>query len=218
MLSNLEQFPLETNDELTEYYTEIANKVDAYSTPMHGEFRYDRFYIQKIKPFFINSKIYYEVAFIPANDNISKTDSIIAFTDMEITSFYAVKLAIVSDNIKIFGKCMPVRIIVDWEVNIRPCELKNFNKIINNVSRDYGQAEQRNISRFLTQTGLSLSEIIMFSDEVFATVRNQLVPQTKATHFFDCLETCRNLITQNAPGSNILRYLLHHMTNRVLKK
>lgn len=218
VLSNLEQFPLETNDELTEYYTEIANKVDAYSTSTHGEFRYDRFYIQKIKPFFINSKIYYEVAFIPANDNISKTDSIIAFTDMEITSFYAVKLAIANDNIEIFGKHMPVRIIVDWVVNIRPCELKNFNKIINNVSIDYGQAEQQNISRFLTQTGLSLSEIIIFSDEAFATVRNQLVPQTKATHFFDCLETCRNLIKQNAPGSNILRYLLHHMTNRVLKK
>lgn len=58
----------------------------------------------------------------------------------------------------------------------------------------------------------------MFSDEAFATVRNQLVPQTKTTHFFDCLETCRNLIKQNAPGSKILRYLLHHMTNRVLKK
>ena len=218
VLSNLEQFPLETNDELTGYYTVIAHKVDAYSMSTHGEFRYDRFYIQKIKPFFVNSKIYYEVAFIPANDNASKTDSIIAFTNMEITSFYAVKLAIANNSIEIFDQHMPVRIIVDWEVNIRPCELKNFNKIINNISRDYGRTEQRNISRFLTRTGLSLSEIIMFSDEAFATVRNQLVPQTKAIHFFDCLETCRNLIKQNAPGSNILRYLLHHMTNRVIKK
>ncbi len=218
VLSNLEEFPLEGSNESMEYYTEIANKVDAYGIPTHGEFRYDRFYIQKIKPFFINSKIYYEVAFIPANDSTSKTDSIIAFTNMEITSFYAVKLAIANDNIKIFGKNMPVRIIVDWEVNIRPCELKNFNKIINNVSIDYGKAEQRNISQFLTQTGLSLSEIIMFSDEAFTTVRNQLVPRTDAAHFFDCLEICRNLIKQNAPGSNILRYLLHHMTNRVIKK
>lgn len=58
----------------------------------------------------------------------------------------------------------------------------------------------------------------MFSDEAFATVRDRIAPKTEATHFFDCLETCRNLIKRNADGSNILRYLLHHMTNRVIKK
>lgn len=218
VLENLEQFPLDTNDELTEYYTKIATVVDRYNAPIHGGFRYDRFYVQKIKPFFINNKIYYEVAFVPANDNASKTDSIIAFTDMEITSYYAVKFAIADNSIEIFDQRMPIRVIVDWEVNIRPCELKNFNRILDNSLRDYGSAEQRNISQFLTKTGLSLSEVIMFSDEAFAKLRSQLVPSTKAIHFFDCLEKCRDIIKQNAPGSNILRYLLHHLTNRVLRK
>lgn len=218
VLENLEQFPLDVADELTEYYTEIAKKVDAYNAPKHGEFRYDRFYVQKVKPFFIKSKIYYEISFTPANDYASKTDSIIAFTDMEITSFYAVKFAIADNYVEIFGKRMPIRVIVDWEVNIRPCELTNFNKIIENTLREYGSSEQRNISRFLTQTGLSLSEIILFSDDAFEKIKHQIVPQTKAKHFFDCLEICRAIIKRNAPGSNILRYLLHHMTNRVLKK
>ena len=146
VLENLEQFPLDTNDELTEYYTKIATVVDRYNAPIHGGFRYDRFYVQKIKPFFINNKIYYEVAFVPANDNASKTDSIIAFTDMEITSYYAVKFAIADNSIEIFDQRMPIRVIVDWEVNIRPCELKNFNRILDNSLRDYGSAEQRNIN------------------------------------------------------------------------
>ena len=218
VLENLDQFPLDTNNELTEYYTKIATVVDRYNAPVRGGFRYDRFYVQKIKPFFVNNKIYYEVAFIPANDNASKTDSIIAFTDMEITSYYAVKFAIADNSIEIFDQRMPIRVIVDWEVNIRPCELKNFSRIVDNSSRDYGSAEQRNISQFLTKTGLSLSEVIMFSDEAFAKLRSQLVPSTKAIHFFDCLEKCRDIIKQNAPGSNILRYLLHHLTNRVLRK
>lgn len=194
----------------------IATVVDKYNAPVHGGFRYDRFYV--IKPFFVNNKIYYEVAFIPANDNASKTDSIIAFTDMEITSYYAVKFAIADNSIEIFDQRMPIRVIVDWEVNIRPCELKNFSRIVDNSSRDYGSAEQRNISLFLTKTGLSLSEVIMFSDEAFAKLKNQIVPATKAIHFFDCLEKCRDIIKQNAPGSNILRYLLHHLTNRVLRR
>ena len=36
------------------------------------------------------------------------------------------------DYIEIFDKSMPIRIIMDWEVSIRPCEFKNFNKIIHN--------------------------------------------------------------------------------------
>ena len=218
LLENLQKFPLDVSDDLAEYYTEIAKKVDAYHTPKHGEFRYDRFYVQKVKPFFINDKIYYEISFISANDFASKTDSIIAFTDMEISSFYAVKFAIVDNNIEIFGKRMPIRVIVDWEVNIRPCELTNFNRIIENTSIRYGESEQKNLSRFLTRTGLSLSEIVLFSDDVFEKVRCQIVPQTKAKHFFDSLEICRNIIKRNAHGSNILRYLLLHMINRVLKK
>ncbi|MEA5084774.1 MAG: hypothetical protein VB018_11600 [Lachnospiraceae bacterium] len=217
VLTNLEQFPLETDENLTEYYGKNAEKVSEYNTPIHGKFSYDRFYVQKIKPFFVDGKIYYEVAFVPANDNASKTDRIIGFTNIEVTNFYAVKFAIANNNVEIFGKHMPIRIIVDWEVNIRPCELKNFTTIIKRTPREYGKAEQRELSRYLTETGLSLSEIIIFSNAAFAAVRDRIVPKTEAIHFFDCLENCRNLIKRKAAGSNILRYLLHHMTNRIIK-
>jgi len=217
VLANLEQFPLETDESLMVYYEKIAEKVSEYDTAIRNTFHYDRFYIQKIKPFFVKGKIYYEVAFVPAHDNVSKTDRIIAFTNLEVSSFYAVKFAIVNESIEIFGKNMPIRIIVDWEVNIRPCELKNFSAILGGEFRKYGKAEQRELNRYLTDSGLSLSEIVMFSDEDFAAVRERIVPRTNAIHFFDCLETCRNLINQKAAGSNVLRYLLHHMTNRIIK-
>lgn len=217
VLANLEEFPRETDESLIEYYEKIAARVNSYNTPVKEGFRFDRFYVQRIKPFFVNGKIYYEVAFVPANDYASKTDRIIAFTDIEVTSYYAVKFAIANDSVDVLDKRMPIRIIVDWEVSIRPCELKNFTAIIERKARGYGNAEQRDLSRYLTQTGLSLSEVIMFSDEAFAAVRDSIVPKTEAVHFFDCLESCRKLIKRNADGSNILRYLLHHMTNRILK-
>jgi len=163
VLHNLEDFPLEVDETLKEYYERIAEKIDDYNTPIINGFRFDRFYIQKVKPFFINGKIYYEIAFVPANDKSSKTDRIIAFTDIEITSNYAVKLAIADDTIKIFDKRMPIRVIVDWEVSIRPCEFANFGKLITNVYSKPGIAEQKNIAEFLTKTRLSLSEIISLS-------------------------------------------------------
>lgn len=149
VLVNLEQFPIAADESLNEYYSKIAQKVNGYKMPLRNGFKYDRFYIQNVKPFFCNNKIYYEVAFISANDKSSKTDRIIAFTELEITDFYAVKLAIEDDYIEMFDKYMPIRIILDWEVSIRPCEFKNFSKLINNQSKAIGKAEERNLAKYL---------------------------------------------------------------------
>lgn len=218
VLYNLEQFPIETDESLNEYYLKIVQKVDEYKKSLKNMYKYDRFYIQNIKPFFCNNKIYYEVAFIPANDKASKTDRIIAFTDREITDFYAVKLAIEDDYIEIFDKCMPIRIILDWEVSIRPCEFKNFSKIINNQTQPIGKAEERKLVKYLTESGRSLAEIVVYSDEKYNEVRNRIVPNREGYHFFDLLDFCRQLIKNQGAGCNVLRYLLHHMNNRVIKE
>ena len=217
VLENLDQFPIEPDESLKEYYEKIAEKIDQYKTPIHNGFRLDRFYIQRIKPFFFGNKIYYEVAFIPANDKASKTDRIVAFTDIEITDYYAVKFAIEDNSIDLFDRRMPIRIIVDWEVSIRPCEFSNFTKLINNYGFIPGKVEQQNINNYLTKTGLSLSEIILFSDDVYQDVYDLVVPKTDAKHFFDILNICRDIIREVRPGCNVIRYLLHNMTNRIIK-
>ena len=89
----------------------------------------DRYYIQKIKPFFVGYEVYYEVTFTRASNNISKFDRIIAFTRFDIPPNYAVKLSISSDNISVLDKSMPIQIIDNWDISIRPCELNNFAKI-----------------------------------------------------------------------------------------
>ena len=57
VLDNLEQFPIEADESLNEYYLKIAQIIDGYKkTPQNG-FKYDRFYVQNIKPFFCNAVI-----------------------------------------------------------------------------------------------------------------------------------------------------------------
>ena len=65
--------------------------------------------------------------------------------------------------------------------------------LINNNGFIPGIAEQRNITRYLTATGYSLSEIVMFSDEAFQKVYDSIVPQTESKHFFDILNNCHHL-------------------------
>lgn len=218
VLSNLEQFPLEIDDSFKEYYEKIAQKIEQYKTPIRNGFRFDRFYIKKIKPFFFGNKIYYEVAFIPANDRASKTDRIIAFTDIEITDFYAVKFAIADDYIEVFDRRMPIRVIVDWEVSIRPCEFKNFAKLFDGTGFTPSNAEQRNLAKYLTETRLNLSEIVMFSDKHYKEVQECIVPKTDTSPFWNILDKCRLLIKERASGSNVLCYLLYHMNNRIIKE
>ena len=70
ILQNLEDYPLDQDESLNEYYEKIAYQLEhmRYSdrTPS------DRFYVQKSKPFFSGGKIYYEITVIPADDYSSK--------------------------------------------------------------------------------------------------------------------------------------------------
>lgn len=218
VLGNLDKFPLNTDSTLKEYYDKIAEKVDRHRYTEPKKTRSGSYYIQKIKPFFIKQRIYYEVTFTPANDKASKFDRVIAFTACDISRYYAVRLFTVNDNIDILGKTMPVFIIVSWETWIRPCEINNFSRITGiylNIQRS--NSEYRKLMQYLTDTGFNLVNIIDFPDEYFQSIKLGIVSNTGSPHFFNVLEQCREIIKGNKAGSNVLRYLLYHLNNGVIK-
>ena len=92
ILRNLDKFPINQDPYLQEYYEKIAERIinpefcNNYSSN-------DRYYIQNVRPFFVNNTIFYEVIFTNAVDNTSKFDRHIAFTKHEIMPNYAVKLS-----------------------------------------------------------------------------------------------------------------------------
>ncbi len=218
VLKNIEDFPLDTDTELAEYYEKIAEKICYPSFGCLTSVYLDRYYIEKIKPFFVKQRIYYEVTFTAANSKMSKIDRVIAFSRYEILSNYAVKLSIRNDTINILGKDMNIQIIDDWNVSIRPCELDNFADIIGPHPKiDAGTKEYNEIMQFLTKTKMPLSELVCCSEQYYSLVKKQITGQTKASHFFDVLDKCRELILSNSPGSNVLKYLLYHLNNRIIK-
>lgn len=90
ILQNLEDYPLDQDESLNEYYEKIAYQLEhmRYSdrTPS------DQFYVQKSKPFFSSGKIYYEITVIPADDYSSKFNRFTVFSKNEIPIYYAIKL------------------------------------------------------------------------------------------------------------------------------
>ena len=182
-------------------------------TPTAG----DKYYIQKLKPFFINGRRYYEVTFTPATDKVSKSRRAIAFTSLPIIGNYASKFNLIEEHIEILGKTMPILIITGWEVSIRDCEFKNFGSLLTGVTRKISYPEQKEICGYLTHKGYTLTEIMDFSDAAYEKLTNSWQSNLKSDRFIQILTKCREIIRSERPGQNVLRYLLYCMNNTIIK-
>jgi hypothetical protein len=218
ILENIDEFPIKFDSALKEYYEKIAKEINRSESIRVKNTYNDRYYIQKIKPFFVEHEVYYEVTFTTANDRASKFDRIIAFTKLDISANYAVKLTISNDIIEILGKKMPIQIIDDWEVSIRPCELDHFADIFGMRSKQTRTTEYHRLMSFLSITGLNLVEITDFPDNDYQAFKSAITQKAKTTHIINILDESRELIKNNNPGSTVIRYLLYGLNNKIIKK
>lgn len=218
VLKNIDEFPIKIDSALRAYYEKISEKINQSGLTRTKSSYNDRYYIQKIKPFFVDYEVYYEVTFTMANDNRSKFDRIIAFTKLDISTNYAVKLAISNDSIEVLGKTMPIQIIDEWEVSVRPCELDHFADIFGDHPKIIGGTnEYRELMVFLRRTGLNFVEIINSSDNYYQWFKDNITQKAKTIYFLDVLDKSRNLVKNKALGSNVLRCLLYGLNNKVIK-
>lgn len=215
ILHNLDKFPLNLDTALQEYYSKIAEKISLYQTELKGEG--EKYYIRKLKPFFVNGRRYFEVTFTPANDRDNKSGRVIAFTKIPIISNYASKFRLVDENVEILGKTMPIRLITGWEVSIRGCEFKNFSYIFTGEKNEIAYGEQRAVCHFLTEQKFTLTELMDFPDSAYQRITVSWRSNSKTTFFYDILDRCRKIIRSERSGQNIIRYLLYGMHNAIIK-
>ena len=216
VLRNLDDFPLEQDETLKEYYEKISIQINKRSIIQITESPTNRYYIQKKKVFRVNGEKYYEVTLSEADNKASKFDNIIAFTKIDIPIFYAIHPRLEDSKIHILNRDMPIRIIVGFKVSIRPCEFDNFFKIFDHRTRvSTSDNEYKALMSYLTQTKLSLTELIELDDDDFAKIREKVCKELKTTHIFDGLSICRQFY--NKPGYNVLIYLLYKLRNVVIR-
>ena len=216
-LHNICDFPIQIDSNLKEYYEKISVVINQPAKSREESSYKDRFYIQKIKPFFVNDEIYYELTFGRANDYSSKFDRIIAFTKKDISDNYAVKLSVSKGYINILGKKMPIQIIDDWEVSIRPCEINNFAKIVG-INVNSNGRDSYELMKFMTEKGFNLIEIIDLNDWYYNYVKREITEKAKSSQIFQLLDACRIFSKAKYSGCNVLRYLLLRLNNKIIKK
>jgi len=219
ILSHLHLFPISQDKTFDEYYSKIAFNILKLSRENYYTNFDERFYVEKVKPFFVNNKVFYEVTLSPCNDKRSKFDRLIVFSRFKITDNYAIKARFEDATIPILGFKIPIKIVSNWMVSIRPCEVNNFAKYFRlDTSFKSETKEFYETMKFLTENNLNLYDIATFSDIEYQKTYDYLHSNKRISDaFFNLLTECRKIINRNRPGSNILRYFLYTLKNKIVK-
>lgn len=216
VLQNIDDFPIEQDETLKEYYEKIAIELEKYRLVEITESPTDRYYVHKKKTFRVNGEKYYEITLSQADNRSSKFDNIIAFTKINIPTYYALHPRMVESHISILDRRMSIQIITGFKVSVRPCEFDNFFRIFGHITNvSTGDNEYKALMSYLTRTRLSLTDLIELDADDFNRVKQQVCTGLKATHIFNGLTICRNYYAK--PGYNVLIYLLYRLRNRVIK-
>lgn len=219
ILDVLYDFPLNLDDTYIKYYEKIANKMNSIQYTKLSVKNKERYYIEKIKPFFVNNEIYYEIS-LSSVKSFSKFDRFIVFSKLEIMDNYSIKVELLDTEINMLNQKIPIKIIKNWEVSIRPCELKNLSKILGNEVEIKGtDKEYRELMSFIKQTKLNLLDIALSNEEWYIRLKKDIIQnlQLEKLCIFQILDSCREILKKHSSGENIIRYLLYKMNNRIIR-
>lgn len=222
ILHNLELLPTNFDRTTKTYYLAILKVLNKPRTPVDFS-RQPRFYVIKSKPIYLEGKILYENTLVPAKDNISKFDRFIVFSNFMIPDNYAIRGEIFSDNVYVQNQKMIINILTRYKISIRYCEIKNFAKIFPKIpplSPTESLDNYHEIMEFLTESGKSLTDILLLSDEEYNKLKVNISSHPKNYEnldIFELLNHARKYTLSSKPGSNTIKYLASTMRNKVIK-
>ncbi|MBQ6980283.1 MAG: AAA family ATPase [Clostridia bacterium] len=217
VLSNIEDLPLDEDETLKEYYQKISVRIQEKQIVSINESPTHRFYIIKKKIFRVDGEKYYEYTLLEADNKASKFDRIIAFSKLNIPTYYAVHLRTTQSNINIIEHSMMIQIIVGFKVSIRPCEFNNFFKILGYTTKvSTYDVEYSKLMLYLTKTGRNLIDFLELDDEDFDVITRTVWNGANSTPILNGIKTCRAL--DGLPGYNTIKYLLFRLNNKVIRE
>ena len=115
-----------------------------------------------------------------------------------------------------FGVEFPIRLITDWHVSIRPCEINNYAKILKistNIQR--GSKDYKLLMNYIKDKRATLVDVIDLPYKEFNNFMSDLDNTTKSkqSSIAILLRKSRNISNNNLNGKNIIRYILISMNN-----
>lgn len=216
VLTNLKKANSIHSNYLSDYYKEIYKAV--CSAESNNQIANDRYYVHKSIPIIVGDDVIYETTVGIASDYSSKFNHFIVFSRFKIEQKYAVKLNCVNCVIRIDGLSIPIKIALNYIVSIRPCEFTNLGKLVSvNIDVKSHLNEYKYLMEYITENHKGLHDIVLADPKLFKEIKNKILRKTEKPVIFVLVERLRSIINDEKYGSNVLKYLLVIMNNKVIK-
>ena len=218
VLKKLEDFPIYEDNLTKEHYKNIGNVIDTVGNVKSKALKNGRFYVVKNKTIYANGKLYYEITLTKATDYTNKFERILMYTKYYIPDNYSIKISYQEKSIELFSLRTKIKVIDNYFISIRPCELKNIGLIfgINNKIDD-NYAEYSNLMRILTDEEKTLLELVLMDNELFEKYIEKIKGNAENNNITNLLVMIRKHLLSSKKGRNILRYFLVKPDNKVIK-
>lgn len=218
VLKNLTKLPLDLDASLENYYRSIK-KILGYNYGHSSKSGTNTFYIRKKKEIYLDGELFYEYTLTDALDDVSKFDRFIAFSRIDLFENYAVRCSFEKKYITLFGKTIPVTLVIDYWVAIRPCELDKFSRIFG-LNQKHTRTEQYDrLMNYIKDYHITLSEILELPNDKYYLFTNMITNNKNQTsNLMLLLNQARVFFSKKTTGYNTVKYLSAILTNSVIKR
>lgn len=219
VLKNLEKFPRQINSLDEEYYAMAAAAVQQ-SDSNESSWSAVRYYVQKQEPFYVEGKRYYETTLQLTGIYATKYNRITVYTRERISTHYSVQIKYINTALTLWNVISPIKVVTQWKVSIDPHCLNRLAAILKmpaKLNSKYG--EYRELMDFLTETGLSLLDLIDLKEVNLSALLEPIYAKTNTHIFQDIITRLHNdyRCGVEKKGGNVIRYLLTHLREETLE-
>ncbi len=216
IINNIEEFPIYDDKSMKENYDaicEVVKDVDKKPNFIKG-----KFYVQEVNTIYSKGKIFYEITLTKATDYVNKFERITMYSSVYIPDNYSVNISCVDKPVQLNVGKIKIKVINDYRVAIRICELKNLFKTIGVDKKfDEDYKEYKNLMQYLRNNDCTITDILISSQEEYDKIKETLSLKAENHIITQSFDKIRYFITNEIMGHNLLRYLTTKMENLVIR-
>ena len=210
VLPNLEDFPRVINEEDAEFNNLVAYSIESV-TEEDQAITQNRYYIQKKTTFYVAHKRFFEYTLQLADKFATKYNRVTAYSKYDLSSNYSIQIGYTQASLHLWDQPTSIKIITSWRVSISPAALNKLSKIVRldlRLSSRYN--EYYALMNYLTETGISLLDLIDFRDERFEEQLSRIYSGAKTHLFREVLSLLHRRFSNSSVefGKNTLRYAI----------
>lgn len=179
------------------------------------------YYVESQRQFIINNKKYYTVNLKKALKDNAKSNTV--YSKNKLPDNYALEISLKSKDIKLLDNNIPVYVVKDYKIAIRPCEIKWLVYAITGEKIKISKNSNfyKTFMNYLNINKCTIYDILTAKEKKYQDFMNQFngIIINDSNIFEKAMNKARQILVEDEfeSGANLLRYFTNKLNNTVLR-